>query len=170
MPLVILNGASGAGKTTIAEAIDNLPAQAIDVVYQDRAAPPPSTAKMIEIFGSPEAWQKAVIFDLIARLAPDLAKGRCILFDCQSRFSHLTQAAERCGISDYTIMLIDCDDETRTRRLSLDRDQAELATADMMNWAHYLRSQATAQGYEILDTSNLTVEQSVDRVLSLLRQ
>ncbi|GAJ97010.1 hypothetical protein RRH01S_29_00370 [Rhizobium rhizogenes NBRC 13257] len=70
----------------------------------------------------------------------------------------------------YTCILIDCDDETRTKRLSIDRGQPELASADMMNWASFLRNEASAYGYEILDTSNLTLEQGVERIVRELRR
>jgi hypothetical protein len=57
------------------------------------------------------------------------------------------------GNVKYTLILIDSDDRTRARRLSHDRQQPELVTDDMMNWARYLRREAQAHGDEILDTS-----------------
>ncbi|MGO6875426.1 AAA family ATPase [Rhizobium ruizarguesonis] len=169
MPLVILTGASGAGKTTIAEAIERLHGQEIDVFYKDRIGVPP-VEEMIKQFGSVEGWQRAATFEWMARLSALVAQGRTVLFEGQSRFAFLVEAAERAGIMPYACILIDCDDEARTRRLSIDRGQPELANADMMNWACFLRNEASAYGCEILDTSNLTVEQGVERVLCEVRQ
>ncbi|NTI41403.1 AAA family ATPase [Rhizobium rhizogenes] len=169
MSLVILTGASGAGKTTIAEAIEGLHSQEIDVFYKDRIGVPP-VQEMADKFGSVEEWQRAATFEWMARLSPLLAQGRSVLFEGQSRLSFLAEATERAGIMSYTSILIDCDDETRTKRLSIDRGQPELASADMMNWASFLRNEASAYGCEILDTSNLTLEQGVERILRELRQ
>ena len=164
MPLLILTGASGAGKTTIAEAIERRHGQELDVFYKDRIGVP-SVQEMIEQFGSVEGWQRAATFEWMTRLSPLLAQGRKVLFEGQSRFSFLAEAAEHAGIASYTAILVDCDDETRAKRLSIDRKQADLANADMMNWASFLRDEASAYGCEILDTSALTLEQEIDRVL-----
>ncbi|NTF49078.1 AAA family ATPase [Rhizobium rhizogenes] len=169
MPLVILTGASGAGKTTIAEAIDRGHSPEIDVYYKDRIGVP-SVQEMVGRFGSIEGWQRAATFEWMARLSPLLPQGRSVLFEGQSRFSFLAEATERAGIMSYTSILIDCDDETRTKRLSIDRGQPELASADMMNWASFLRNEASVYGCEILDTSNLTLEKGVERVLRELRR
>ncbi|WP_434712734.1 AAA family ATPase [Rhizobium sp. YTUHZ045] len=169
MPLVILTGASGAGKTTIAEAIERRHGQEIDVFYQDRIGVPP-VEEMVDQFGSVEGWQREATFAWMARLSPLLAEGSSILFEGQSRFSFLAEAAERAGIGSHSFILIDCDDETRARRLSIDRGQPDLSNPDMMNWAAFLRHEAQTYGCEILDTSNLTVEQGVERVLCELRR
>lgn len=168
MPFVILTGASGAGKTTIAEAIECRHGQKFDVFYKDRIGVPP-VEEMIGKFGSVEGWQRAATFEWMARLSPLLAQGRSVLFEGQSRFSFLTEAVEHAGITSYTSILVDCDDETRARRLTLDRGQPDLANTDMMNWASFLRNEALAYGCEILDTSALTKEQAIDRVLWYLR-
>ncbi|MCJ9694900.1 AAA family ATPase [Rhizobium sp. PRIMUS64] len=169
MPLVILTGASGAGKTTIAEAIERLHSQEIDVFYKDRIGVPP-VQEMIDEFGSVEGWQRAATLEWMARLSPLVTQGRSVLFEGQSRFAFLVEAAERAGIVSYACILIDCDDETRTRRLSIDRGQPDLASVDMMNWARFLRNEASEYGCEILDTSNLTLEQGVEHVLRVLRR
>ncbi|WP_244920050.1 AAA family ATPase [Rhizobium etli] len=169
MPFVILTGASGAGKTTIAEAVERLHGQEIDVFYKDRIGVPP-VQEMVHQFGSVEGWQRAAIFGWMARLSPLLTKGRSVLFEGQARFSFLAEAAERAGIGLHSCILIDCDDDTRARRLSIDRGQPELANPDMMNWAAFLRHEAAAYECKILDTSNLTLEQGIERVLRELRR
>jgi hypothetical protein len=81
------------------------------------------------------------------------------------RPSFIKEAAAAADIDDYRLILVDCDDATRTHRLSVERGQPELADANMMNWAAYLRREAQASGLEILDTSHLSLKQSVDNVL-----
>lgn len=168
MPLVILTGASGAGKTTIAAAIEHRYARQFDIFYKDRIGVPP-VQEMIDRFGSVEGWQRAATCEWMARLAPLLAQGRSVLFEGQSRFSFLAEAADQAGIAAYTAILVDCDDDTRTRRLSVDRGQAELANAEMMNWAGFLRNEASVCGCEILDTAQLTLDQAIARVVCRLR-
>jgi hypothetical protein len=99
-----------------------------------------------------------------------VAQGRNVLFEGLSRFAFLVEAVERAGLMPYACILIDCDDKTRTRRFSIDRGQPELASADMMNWASFLRNEASQYGCEILDTSNLTLEQGVERVIREVRR
>jgi adenylate kinase family enzyme len=164
MPLVVLNGASGAGKTTIAEAIERAYGDAIEVFFMDRAGVP-SPAEMVDRFGSGEAWQEAVTFDWMTRLSPLVADGHTVIFEGQTRFSFLAEAMEKAGIERATCILVDCDDDTRQRRLSVDRKQPELANADMRNWARFLRRQAVAYGHPILDTSALSLDESVAWVL-----
>jgi hypothetical protein len=52
----------------------------------------------------------------------------------------------------------------------MERGQPELANADMMSWATYLRDEALTQSCEILDTSRLSIEQSAVRVLQHLHR
>jgi hypothetical protein len=73
------------------------------------------------------------------------------------------------GIADARLILLDCDDETRTHRLVAHRNQPELANPTMMNWAASLRRDAQAGGYDVLNTSNMSLRKAVDHVCTLLR-
>jgi hypothetical protein len=53
---------------------------------------------------------------------------------------------------------VDCDDAIRAARLHSNRDQPELASADMMAWSRYLRDEATQAGCKILDTGVMPFE------------
>jgi hypothetical protein len=92
---------------------------------------------------------------------------------CSSRDkpdSFLAEAAEAAGIAAYFPILVHCDDETRVKRLSLDRQQAELVNESMMSWANYLRRDAKKRGCDILDTSAIVLDQSVAYVIAQLRK
>jgi hypothetical protein len=65
---------------------------------------------------------------------------------------------------------VDCDDETRSKRLAIDRKQPELADENMMNWARYLRGEAKDRGCEIMNTSLLSLDEGVSYVMALLNQ
>jgi hypothetical protein len=104
----------------------------------------------------------------MGKLAALHRPGRGLLFEGQTRFSFLAEAAALAGGVPHHPILIDCDDETRARRLTVDRMQPQLADATMMNWARYLRSEAIKGGYEILDTSGRQLSDSVQYVVERL--
>jgi len=166
---VILIGASGSGKTAIASAIEQRHGDEVRVFYFDRIGVP-AVDRMIDEYGSGEAWQRAKTLEWMAKLAPLYGSGAGLLFEGQTRLSFLAEAAEAAGILAYSPVLVDCDDATRVKRLSLDRRQAELANENMMNWASYLRRDAKKRGCDILDTSGIALDQSVAYVMAQLRK
>jgi shikimate kinase len=164
MPFVVLIGASGAGKTTIARAIARRHAGDVDVFHFDRIGVP-SEDQMIAEFGSGEGWQLAKTIEWMVKLAPLSRSGRRLLFEGQTRLTFLAEGAEAAGSPAYVPILVDCDDETRSRRLSIERQQPALANENMTNWARYLRHEAEKSACEILDTSILSLEQCVIEVM-----
>jgi hypothetical protein len=165
--LVVLVGASGAGKTTIANAIANQRPKVADVFFFDRIGVPNPEA-MIAEWGSGEAWQRAMTLEWMTRFANPRDRRTPVLFEGQTRFAYVEEGLRLAGIDDARIVLIDCDDRVRSSRLHGERGQPDLANPRMMNWAGYLRCEARAGGYDILDTSALTLDQSVDRVRAYL--
>lgn len=167
MAFVILIGASGSGKTSIARAVASQCSDGVQVFHFDHIGVP-SAGQMIAEYGSGEAWQRAKTREWMAKLASIVAGASSVLLEGQTRPSFLAEAAAAAGDIQYTPILVDCDDRTRARRLSHDRQQPELATEDMMNWARYLRREAQARGHDILDTSDLPLHESVAYVLARL--
>jgi len=168
MPLlVVLIGASGSGKTTIARTIEQRHAAEVDVFYFDRIGVPSET-RMIAECGSGEGWQRAKTIEWMLKLAAVSRSGRSVLFEGQTRLSSLAEGATAAGGLTYRPILVDCDDETRTRRLTVERQQPELANPTMMNWARWLRREARKYGCEILDTSTCPLDESVRRVTARL--
>jgi shikimate kinase len=168
MRLVVLTGASGAGKTTIAKAIKARHRDEVDVQLFDTIGVP-SRERMVAEFGSPEAWQRAQTMEWMARLAAAPRTGR-IVFEGQMRLSFLQGAIAAARIADHRIILLDCDDDTRMRRLIAERGQPELANATMLAWAEFLRNEAECAGCEILDTSRVPLEACVERICGYLWQ
>lgn len=169
--VIVLVGASGSGKTTIAKAIAERFPEAVEVLFFDSMGVP-SPDMMITEYGSIEGWQRAKTFEWMKRLVSIAESGRNVILEGQMRLAFLSEGASAAGLSSYTPILIDCDNATRARRLIVDRQQPELATDDMMNWAAYLRSEAVDVGCDVLETSNLSLEQAiscvVERSLSVL--
>jgi hypothetical protein len=104
----------------------------------------------------------------MARLAQRARTGCRLLFESQTRLSFLAEGAEAAGGLYYLPILVDCDDETRSMRLAVERDQPELANENMTNWARYLRGEAQERGCEILDTSSLSLDEAVSYVMARL--
>src|SRR5690349_18373585 len=113
---VVLIGASGSGKTTLARVIAQRHVNDVEVFHFDQIGVP-SANRMIAEFGSGEGWQRAKTIEWMARLASLRRSGRRLLFEGQTRLSFLAEGAAAAGGSDYLPILVDCDDETRSRRL-----------------------------------------------------
>jgi hypothetical protein len=167
MAFVILTGASGSGKTAIAEAVAARHGEQVDVHHFDSIGVP-SPERMIADWGSGEAWQRAMTHEWMARIGTAPRIGRRVLLEGQMRLSFVVEATTAAGITDYILILVDCDDATRTNRLLSDRRQENLATPAMMNWAQYLRDEATQLRCIILDTLHLSLDDCVQRAWTLL--
>jgi shikimate kinase len=167
--LVILIGASGSGKTTIARAIAHRYVDDLEVFHFDQIGVP-SVEEMVAGYGSGEGWQCAKTLEWMTKLA-QLARSGCrLLFEGQTRLSFLEEGASAAGGLAYLPILVDCDDETRSKRLAIERKQPELADEKMMNWAQYLRTEAKRRGCEIMDTSSLSLDEGVSYVMARLNQ
>jgi RNase adaptor protein for sRNA GlmZ degradation len=163
MGLIVLTGASGAGKTTIAKAFARRHPTLAQVQFFD-SIPVPSLDEMTAQYGSPDEWQRVKTIDWFYRLAVELRSNPNILFDGQTRSEFVRQGQKQAHIDDVRIVLVDCDDSTRRDRLTNDRHQPELANDRMMNWARFLRDEASREGETILDTSRLSVDEAVERL------
>jgi hypothetical protein len=100
----------------------------------------------------------------MARIAAMPGGQRPVLFEGQMRLDFVREGPLVAGIGEARVILVDCDDATRTRRLVIDRAQPELATATMMTWAAFLRREAEEGGYDVLDTSQRSLKCCVARI------
>jgi dephospho-CoA kinase len=166
MKLVVLTGASGSGKTAIAETIESRRPAIAQVFRFDRIGVP-SLEEMTAGWGSGEAWQRTMTLAWIARIANSNST-LPVLFEGQMRLAFIREGLEAAGVAEARVVLIDCDDETRTHRLLTGRKQPELANPTMMNWASFLRREAREGGHEVLDTSDLSLEAAVQHICALL--
>ena len=169
MPLVILTGASGSGKTAIAKSIEEA-YPAITVFRFDTIGVP--SPEVMAGFGEGHqpggAWQRAMTFKWLDKIAPLLSDSRGILFEGQMRIAFIREALTACRIEHARVVCVECDDSTRMRRIIHDRNQPELANEDTTRWSRYLHQEALDADCEILDTTDQSLSQSVRHVLFLL--
>jgi predicted kinase len=167
--LVILTGASGSGKTAIAREIDTSHPE-IAVFRFDTIGVP--SAEIMATYGNGYqpggAWQRAMTLEWFERIASVLKSGQRVLFEGQMRIAFVQEALDAHGITDARIICVECDDATRTARLTHDRLQPHLANESMMGWSRYLHQETIAAGYEILDTTALSLAESIQCVLAAL--
>lgn len=86
------------------------------------------------------------------------------------RIAFIQEALTAFAIEDARVLCVECDEFTRTRRLTHDRLQPELVNESMMGWSRYLHQEAVEAGYEILDTTNLSLADGVGVVLTILEE
>jgi adenylate kinase family enzyme len=168
-PFVILTGASGVGKTTLALAVEK--AYPSCRVFRADTIGIPSPEVMASYGPGHQpggAWQRAFTIQWIERLAPVVASGQTILLEGQMRIAFIREALAAHNISAARIILVECDDETRNARLMHDRLQPELANESMAGWSRYLHQEALEAGVEILDTGEIPLEETVNRIASYL--
>lgn len=168
--LLILTGASGAGKTTLAHAIqESLPN--CEVRFFDSIGVPSAEvmATYDGDYGPGGGWQRAMTVEWMQRIAPLLKSGKKVLFEGQMRIAFIEEAIAATGMMDAHIVLVDCSDAVRTARLTHDRNQPDLANENMMRWGHFLRDEAKQKGYEILDTGSIPFKGIVDHLIQYLR-
>lgn len=152
---VVLTGASGAGKTTIAHAVENLALPNCEVHFFDSIGVP-SVEQMCREYGPWHepggAWQRAMTLYWVKRICPILKRGTSVLLEGQMRIAFIKEALAENQIRSAHIIFLDCDDTTRAERLHVHRAQPDLANPEMMNWARYLREEASAADITVLDT------------------
>ena len=167
--LVILTGASGSGKTAIALEIETNHPE-ITVFRFDTIGVP--SAEIMATYGNGHqpggAWQRAMTLEWLERLAPIFKSGQRVLFEGQMRIAFLQEALDAQEITGARIICVECGDATRTARLTHDRLQPELANESMTAWSRYLHQETIAAGYEILDTTALSLAESMQYVLAAL--
>lgn len=165
--LFFLIGSSGSGKTTATKAIEAMNMADLQVCYSD-SIKVPSTEEMIKQHGSQEEWQRQNTIWWVAKIKKEYLPNKDVLFDIQSRPSFIDEACIQNDIKSYGVILFDCSDEERKRRLIVERKQPELANDQMMDWARYLRERCVGSNHTILDNTNILPEQGLKRLLEIM--
>lgn len=164
--LYFLIGASGVGKTTAASLLENK-RKDIKFIYPDKERAVPSKEEMINLFGSVENWQKNQTSERVKRIKEEFLNNQSVLIDTQSRFEFIKNACEQNQISNFEVILFDCEDLTRNKRLD-ERGHPNLINQDMNNWARFLREDCSKNGCSIINTTNLTIDEMTNKLEGLI--
>ncbi|HKQ72388.1 MAG TPA: AAA family ATPase [Blastocatellia bacterium] len=161
--ILVLTGASGAGKTTLTLKLNELAIPGIEGINCDRVKiEVPETA-------DPSDLQVSILRYWISQLSEEKTKIELAVLDTQIRPHRAQEALNQAGIIYAQIVLVDCDPIKRNERLRLERSQPELANPQMDCWAAYLRGQADALNLSIIDTSKDSIEISLKTLAALVR-
>ncbi len=166
--IFFLIGASGSGKTTATKELERKGLVNFTILYFDSIGVP-SIEEMEAKYGGPEEWQKVKTIEWVQIIKRDFVPITHVLFDGQTRPSFIEKACHENGIKEFEVILFDCSDEERTRRL-VARGQASLADENMMNWARYLRKECQDRGYLVIDNTPMPIEETVSCLLAHLHQ
>jgi hypothetical protein len=165
--ILVVTGASGAGKTSTVQALDARGLPGVRCFHFDSAGVP-AIEIMERNHGSGEQWQAAMTNDWLARLAALGDDVRVAVLDAQTRPSTVFAAPGAGAGWRAHVILFDCAADVRAARLRGPRGQPELDNARMDQWAAYLRREASGLDLPVIDTSRLTVAQAADRLEALV--
>lgn len=169
--IIFLTGASGAGKTTLVDALSHQLSDVKDVacLHFDSIGVP-SEATMIKEFGSGKNWQKSMTYQWIQRIAQDYRDRSVVIIEGQTEPTFIKDALNLYGVHTFTILLVHASHSVRHERLRLHRHQPELVNPEMDNWSQYLYTQACEMNIEIIDTSMESLHHATERILKLVNR
>ena len=167
--MVLLTGASGAGKTHLAYALEKqLDLAKAHVAYFDSIGIPDSEQMVLE-YGSGDKWQEAKTHEWIADLGAKKDKA-LIVFEGQYNPKFALEGCKKAGVSNYILCVVHCDEAVREKRLSVNREQPELINEDMRNWARFLHAKTVELEVEVLDTSQSRVSENINALATLINR
>jgi len=154
--VVFLIGASGVGKTAVAQLLEKRHPWINNTFYSDSIGVP-TPEEMERWPRGGEGWQQWATEQWVARMAERSEPIQ--LLEMQTRPSFILPAVEVFPKLDPQIILLECSASVRVHRLTELRQQPELANARMENWAIYLRGQAEALRIPSVQTDDLTLDE-----------
>jgi ribosomal protein S18 acetylase RimI-like enzyme len=146
MKLVLLTGASGAGKTALVQALNELRLGWVVGINCDARAEVPIEDQVTELRGAPDPIEVAVID---TQMAPDHSVGIW---------------APRMG--GARVVLVQCHEDVRHERLRR-RGQPDLVHSDMDHWASYMSGQGDVLRLTVINTTRASLAESTAQLVSL---
>jgi len=149
--MLCVTGASGAGKTTVLEAIGKhidhrlLPRIAFDSLGV------PSDDEMTRCWDAPRGWQKMMTYHWVYTARQIYRMRPLVILEGQFDPQYAIAACSANRVKNR-VVLLDIDDKTRAARLA-QRGQPELATPEMSTWAAYLMENTRSLGGIAVDAA-----------------
>lgn len=158
--IYFLTGASWVWKTTIAthlrDTYPDMPILGFDSIWV------PSWEEMLAKYWSWEEWQKQTTYKWVEKIIEEYP-WQDVVLEWQVNINFILEAVKKYNINNYEIILINCEEIEMLRRLREERNQEELANEDMCNWRNFLEQQAKDYNIEIINTSQLSKEDVVNK-------
>jgi dephospho-CoA kinase len=160
--LIFILGASGSGKTTVVKKIEEKDSDKYHFGYFDQPKVP-SQEEVTEKYGDWFAWGIARTNEWVKKIKEEYIKNRVTIFDVQTQPVNIDNACKEFGIDDYAVILLDCSDDERKKRLT-ERGQPHLINESLLTWAQFLRDEAIKRNYIVINNTDLTLEESLKSV------
>jgi dephospho-CoA kinase len=168
MPAILfLTGASGVGKTSVVATLQAGDPASVYRHFDSIGVPDHDT--MVRQYGSGERWQSEMTRRWVAKIMGEYSSRPLVVLEGQARPSFVQAALTEYRVSRSAVVLIDCDDEERERRL-LKRGQPELANESMRSWATFLRRDARTRGLVRIDSTKMSVADVATAVRDLAQR
>lgn len=149
--LILITGASGAGKTILLKEIERkLSSNEISINYFDDIGIP-SVEDMVVQHGSCEKWQEAITHRWIDNLIK-IEDKKFVFLEGSFNPEFAVNYLRKLKIDDYLLFCIDVPREIREERLIKGRNQPDLATQDMENFAQLLKIKTIECGGKIIES------------------
>ena len=108
--ILFISGVSGAGKTTLLKKLcSQMPTESTVCLHFDSIGVP-SVEEMIQQYGSPSEWQRAMTDRWVDKLITEHTDKKLIILEGQVNLQFIEEACKRHNFKNYRIMLIHCDD------------------------------------------------------------
>ena len=160
--ILVLTGASGAGKTTLIVKLNELAIPGVKGINCDRVKVESDET------ADPSDRQADILRYWISHLNQPETEIELAVLDTQIRPHRALEVLDQAAIEYAQIVLVDCDPVKRNERLRMDRGQPELANPQMDCWAAYLRGQADALQLSVIDTSDDPIDKSLAQLECLV--
>ena len=161
--ILVLTGASGAGKTTLILGLNELAIPGVKGINCDRVK-----IEVDETLAPAERQGETLRYWISHVSQPETGIELAVL-DTQIRPHVALEVLKRVAVDHAQIVLVDCEPVKRNERLRVERGQPELCNPQMDCWAAYLRGQADALNLSIINTSDVSMEKSVVELELLVR-